>query len=268
MDIDALKSKLAGGKLPHAILLGGASFETLKAAADALGQAYLCFEGSEDAQACEVCISCRAVKNGTHPDFSILDAEDEAASIKIEQIRALIARTLLKPFLGNKKFFMLIHAERMTESAQNALLKILEEPPAGTTFALLTTRPEGLLDTVRSRCQTVSFSDDTKLSESDEDVRDAARKILASLNTDTDRGLAALASLSRPTLAQAMSVVCAELRQALRCRVGTDVASIGTLDFDEARCIEAIERVAQTREQILNHMNLKIALGALAHSES
>jgi DNA polymerase-3 subunit delta' len=90
-----------------------------------------------------------------HPDFMTLVPEKGA--IRIEAIRDLIQRISLKPIAGNRLVVLIEEAEEMTESAANALLKTLEEPPAYLLFILLSAAPERLPTTIRSRCQKIPF---------------------------------------------------------------------------------------------------------------
>jgi len=90
-----------------------------------------------------------------HPDF--LKIEPEKNSIKIEAIRNLIHRLSLKPFEKDRIVVWIDDADSLTEGASNALLKTLEEPAHYVLFLLLTTKPERVLPTIRSRCQRVNF---------------------------------------------------------------------------------------------------------------
>ncbi len=110
---------------------------------------------------------------GDHPDIIVLtygpkddkgekaQAEgkpfDLARSIRIKQIRAMQRRLITRPTLGSRRAIIIDPADDMEKSAANALLKSLEEPPAGTFFLLVTHRPARLLPTIRSRCRTLRF---------------------------------------------------------------------------------------------------------------
>jgi DNA polymerase-3 subunit delta' len=83
---------------------------------------------------------------------------EDASEIKVEQIRKIRQRLELRPIEGSVHACLIDPAERMTPGAANALLKVLEEPPPGTFFFLITTNAQDLLTTVRSRCQTYPFS--------------------------------------------------------------------------------------------------------------
>lgn len=96
------------------------------------------------------------VEKNSHPDFHFVSAD--GAKIKIERIRELKQKIYLHPLEAEAKVVLIDNAEQMTESAANALLKILEEPPADTYFFLISSKPFRLLPTLRSRCQRVPFS--------------------------------------------------------------------------------------------------------------
>lgn len=106
---------------------------------------------------CE-CHSCRKIERGIHPDVVLVEFTG-VRNIKVDQVRDEIEEKLyLRPFEGRFKIVIVDEAERMNHSAQNAFLKTLEEPPRDSVIILLTSRPETLLATLRSRCQTVVFN--------------------------------------------------------------------------------------------------------------
>jgi DNA polymerase-3 subunit delta' len=109
------------------------------------------------AGACGACAECREAAAGAHPDLFLAAPEGASRSLPIERIRELIAWTGARAFRRGRKVAVLRDAERMTEEAQNALLKTLEEPPPGTVLLLVSSRPAKLLETVRSRCRLVRF---------------------------------------------------------------------------------------------------------------
>lgn len=92
-----------------------------------------------------------------HPDFLCIGEKDE--TIKIESIRSLTAQTTVRPLEGSRRSILIAHADKMTAQAQNALLKTIEEPPAGNVFVLVTDHPDELLPTISSRCQKLVFHD-------------------------------------------------------------------------------------------------------------
>jgi len=107
---------------------------------------------------CDTCISCAKINSLNHPDVFIIEKEKGSSNIKIEKIREMIYQASLKPYEGRKKVFIILDAEYMTEEAQNALLKLLEEPPANQILILTTSRISGMLQTVLSRCKVLKFN--------------------------------------------------------------------------------------------------------------
>ena len=99
---------------------------------------------------CGTCPACRKALKGEHPD--IITVDSDKATVPIAEIRAMQADAYIKPNEGRRKVYIIPRARDMQGPAQNALLKLLEEPPAGVYFLLCATNPTLLLPTVRSRC--------------------------------------------------------------------------------------------------------------------
>jgi DNA polymerase-3 subunit delta' len=103
------------------------------------------------------CAPCRQFQAGNYPDYLVVRPEDKP-SILIEQIRGLIQTLALSPYYaGGIRVVVIDGADLMTVEAQNALLKLIEEPPAQTIFILVAERLGALLPTVRSRCAHIHF---------------------------------------------------------------------------------------------------------------
>lgn len=148
---DFLASALEQGRTSHAYLFLGAPGAGKLDAAWALSQALLCEEGG-----CGACDSCVRVARRTHPDVHYY-APGSAVGYLIDQIRELLEDVSLAPIRGKRKVYIVDRAEKLRESSANALLKTLEEPPAGVTFILLGTSADTILPTIVSRCQCVPF---------------------------------------------------------------------------------------------------------------
>jgi DNA polymerase-3 subunit delta' len=105
---------------------------------------------------CGECSACRRIVQGTHADvFRVVP--EETGNIKVEQIRRAVEHTAYRPFEGRRRVVIIDDADAMNAAAQSALLKPLEEPPPASVFVLVTSQPETLLPTVRSRCTTLRF---------------------------------------------------------------------------------------------------------------
>ncbi len=143
-------------RLPHALLLSGPRGLGKRAFGEALAAALLCSAPESSGHACGRCRSCRLLAAGTHPDFHCIEPEAPDRPIRIEAIRDLCDETVLSVG-GGRRVFLLVPAESMGTAAANALLKTLEEPPAGIHLLLVSHRPEHLPVTIRSRCNPVPF---------------------------------------------------------------------------------------------------------------
>lgn len=163
-------------QLPHAMLLAGAAGGGKSELAQLLAQRLLCETAQEAEQPCGECDGCRWFLAGNHPDFRYVapgsdemeeeagDAESEAAEpgkrstqIRIEQIRALAGFVTVGAVRQGVRVVVIDPAEAMNHHTANALLKLLEEPPAQTHFVLVSDAPRRLLPTILSRCRLVAL---------------------------------------------------------------------------------------------------------------
>ena len=117
-------------------------------------QALLCSENSEDKKPCHHCKDCLKIKNHSHP--ALLFIEPEGINLKMECLASIRSFIKLQSFFTHR-VIIIDQADTMNRSLQNALLKILEEPPANTHFICVTNRFHQLLPTVRSRAVTLRF---------------------------------------------------------------------------------------------------------------
>ncbi|HET9216404.1 MAG TPA: DNA polymerase III subunit delta' [Terriglobia bacterium] len=155
--VTRLRSKLREGRLPHALIFAGPEGVGKRTCALLFAKALNCRESAPD-DFCDACSQCRKIDAGVHPDVLVTGLEEEASEIKIVQIRDLLQTLGMRPLEGIHKVFIIDPADAMNAAAANALLKGLEEPPEDTHFMLLTSNPQSLLLTVRSRCQTYAFA--------------------------------------------------------------------------------------------------------------
>lgn len=168
--------RLLAGKdrLPHALLVHGRQGVGKLPFAHGLAQSLLCENPLDPGMACERCVACHWFDSANHPDFRLIEPEaltersdegeaEEGAGkkpslqITIEQIRELAGFINISSHRRGPKVILIHPAEALNVNAANALLKSLEEPPAGTHFILVAHRVDQLLPTVRSRCQYVAL---------------------------------------------------------------------------------------------------------------
>lgn len=110
-----------------------------------------------DNKPCNNCSSCIKFDGGNNPDFRLI--EPDGNSIKIAQIREMQERIYEKPIISNKKVFIINDSDKMTEEAQNSLLKTLEEPPEYAVIILIASSESKMLNTIKSRCLKVGFTE-------------------------------------------------------------------------------------------------------------
>jgi DNA polymerase-3 subunit delta' len=187
----------AAARPHHAYLFAGPEGSGKQLAARAFTAALLCARGG-----CGECRDCRLALDDRHPNVAVI--EPEGRDIRVGQgaddygtARWVAARAALTPVEPGRKVFRIEEADRMTEEAADVLLKSIEEPTADTVFLLSSARPDELPETIRSRCQTVTFRPlaegfvvDTLVGEGIEETRARLTARLAGGNLGRARRLA------------------------------------------------------------------------------
>ncbi len=150
-----LQNIIQRNRTPNGLLFWGPGGVGKQRTAMEFAKALNCTE--HEADACGVCLACRKVAKGNHPDVKIITPAGKGRIINVETIEFINELAAYQPFEGRWRVILLQDAERMNLAAQNHFLKTLEEPPSNTAFILLTEFPRILLATIRSRCQQVRF---------------------------------------------------------------------------------------------------------------
>jgi DNA polymerase III subunit delta' len=168
--VELLQRSLERGRLAHAYLFTGDQLEQLEGLARTLAKTLNCLHPVKRSgvavDCCDQCLNCQKVEDGNHADVFWVRPESKSRLIKIGQItrrddsppRVLLDAVNLKPTESQYKFGIIVAADRMGDSAANAFLKTLEEPPARSVLILLTTEPQRLLETILSRCLRLNFA--------------------------------------------------------------------------------------------------------------
>ena len=139
----------------HAYLFQGEEGVGKEALARTFAAGLQCQSESAD-KPCKECVSCRQMESGNQPD--VIWVTREKASLGVDEIREQLCNTMdIKPFSSPYKIYLVPEAEKMTEAAQNALLKTIEEPPEYGIVILMTSNISALLPTIQSRCLTMGF---------------------------------------------------------------------------------------------------------------
>lgn len=139
------------GRMPHAFLLEGEPGCGKRTLARLLAGWALC--SGEGEAPCGICPNCVKMRAGGHPDLFVVSGEEGSRSLHVDVIRRIRADAGILPNEAPTKVYLLFEADGMSPSAQNALLKVLEEPPEQAVFVLTCQAASSLLATVRSRTQ-------------------------------------------------------------------------------------------------------------------
>ncbi len=148
-----ISSMIKNHKIPHAMIIEGEEGLGKKTLAKYIAKACLCVA---DNRPCLSCKTCHLIDVGSHPDYQVVSPD--GANIKVDQIRALRSEAYFSPLSADGRVFVVDMAHTMNQNAQNALLKVLEEPPKGVTFILLAKSASLLLETIRSRSVILTLS--------------------------------------------------------------------------------------------------------------
>ncbi len=166
---------LAADRVPHSLLFAGAEGVGKKQFALELAKSFVC-QNPNSFEACDICAACKRADKFTFPKSDDKDAHKEVIfsehadiglviphgkNILVDTVRDLEREANFRPFEAKARFLLIDEAEKLNtakDNAANALLKTLEEPPPTSYIFLITSRPDALLPTILSRCQTIRFA--------------------------------------------------------------------------------------------------------------
>lgn len=212
--VDMLSSLLENGRFPHALIIEGEEGIGKKTLARDLACALVC--RGED-KPCGECNQCKKAMSGIHPDISEYIPSGTANSFHVDTVRNIISDAYIQPNEAEYKVYILANAHCMNQNAQNALLKILEEPPKYVVFILTTESKSALLSTVLSRsvCVTLEGVDIERASSyitshSDVDY-ESAKKTVATFNGNIGKALSSLQDDKTSELVSICNNLCSAL---------------------------------------------------------
>ena len=170
------------GRAAHAVLLEGPPGSGTEALSAVLAKAAVC--SAEGGRPCGHCPECVRAAAGSHPDIFILDGDADPKAFPVDEIRRIRSDAYVVPSEAACKVYVLRGIQNMAEVSQNALLKVLEEPPENVLFILTATSASALLPTIRSRVQVFSLA-----GKAEESGWEEAESIAAAVTAPTEAEL-------------------------------------------------------------------------------
>lgn len=173
-------------KLPHAIIIYSLDAEAAYSFALFLARAVLCT--SDDEIPCGLCKNCQKIIRRSHPDVLTFEREKDKKEFSVKIVRdSIIPSAYIKPNEADGKVFIIKDAQTMNSGAQNAFLKILEEPPKDVKFIICSDVPASMLETIRSRATAYFLGGENKtLDEKEQKAREIAKSLAISLMSSTE----------------------------------------------------------------------------------
>ena len=255
--LSEVSGRLAAGTLPHAMILEGAGAED---AAVRISAACVCTSSLPD-KPCALCTACKKAFARIHPDVHIAQGSGSARSFHVDEIRFIREDAYVRPNEAARKVYLFLHAEDMTESAQNALLKLLEEPPQEILFLFVCENAKALLPTVLSRVQLYDLGEGF-VEETDETLSADCEAIAAALTganemdflalsapliADRERFSKTLAVLSQIFFGAAKAAACGE--------PGEGAAAILCTSLPLTRILKLVSLSRETKEKMNANAN-------------
>ena len=156
--IQLLRGHILNDSLRHAYLITGPHGIGKANLAIRFVQTLTCPEKGFSGNPCLVCPTCKRVGRMEHPDLFPISVEENSKQIKVDQIRELIHSLALSPYESDRRFGLLLDFEQANPSAQNSILKTLEEPPGSVVLILTAVSADALLETITSRCEEIKLN--------------------------------------------------------------------------------------------------------------
>lgn len=243
--------------LSHAYIVTGGGEQSRRGLAARLASAYVC---SGSRPPCGKCRDCVKAAAGNHPDISLITLEmnrekkEKKKEITVDQARALRADAYIRPNEAAKKVYLIDPADALNPAAQNVLLKVVEEGPAYAAFILIAARPGALLETLRSRCETLALPPEEEAPDPEQWER--AQKLAALLLGGDELALAKfLAGLENEGIKSA---------QVLELYALTETALAPALARRPQDCAPVVQRLCAFRALGVFNIGAGHLLGALA----
>ena len=229
------------GPLAHAYLISADSAEARQRFAGQVAQTLVCAEHGE--RSCNICADCEKAGRGIHPDIMTIAPMEGKREIPVATVREMVAEAPTLPNEAERKVYIVEPADSLNPNAQNAFLKLLEEPPSFVTFLLLAENPLALLPTVRSRCVSLNLTperaDDPELETRVQELVDAFIIALQKGQLDLLQFCVGLEKTERETLRAFI--------EAAHCTLAT---ALGKEKANRARLLKAVDLLGSLRSDL------------------
>lgn len=236
-------------KFPHAVILECSDCKVCEETALEAAKIFLCKSGDKP---CGKCLNCIKMKSGYHPDVNLICPRGVGKSIKVEDIRSIRNDAYIASNEGSYKFYIIKNAEFMTVQAQNAFIKILEEPPEKVVFMLLCEYSSTLLDTVKSRSQIFKLCKDLNSKENSRSM-DIAKNLTRAASQRDICGILTHASQIPNDRKLLKSIIQDTILELLK------MYSDGIFDsFDRKKFINSLEEIKRLPQLVDKNVNFNL----------
>ena len=204
-----IDNMVKNGKIPHAIIIEGKRGKAQSELVNFIASFAVC-TGAE--KPCGVCVACKKLLSNNHPDVITYEGGTAKRSFSVDKIREIRLDAYIIPNEARHKVYILYNAESMGKEAQNALLKVLEEPPSYIVFILVCKSHSNMLETVNSRSVVLTVTDDET---ADPLIKSKAEEILLAIIGENELDLLKLCFVVSAEKEQ-LRLVLPEMKEALR----------------------------------------------------
>ncbi len=275
---ELISSAFDAGRIPHAIILEGANETKRMEFAETLAKALVCSSELNEVKPCGKCPNCQKASSDSHVDIKKVIGTNKSKTVSVDDIRKVRADAYVVPNEAERKVYIIANAHKMNETAMNAFLKVLEEPPAYVNFILECEDKAMLLQTVKSRC--VSFrlgdlSDDSvtkkKLEKAYEDAKTVSEAIATGQEIEIMKALG-IFEKDKDAFKLALDEIIFILRDAVAIKSGAHVCLSQNKETAEKlarsltaeKIMKAIDVVSDTRRSMEYYANQNLALARLS----
>ncbi len=234
-----------------------------------LAKSLLCTGEKPQDKPCGACHACRLIDNDSHPDCIVVKHES-AKAVSVNDIREQIVEdAVIRPYYGGKKIYIIPDAGLMTPEAQNALLKTMEEPPSYVHIILIADNRELLLQTIRSRCVTLSFRAEPEFHAEDEAVAEQFIRMGNIISPKGSNNMAELMNFAKelssdyaeylPELFDHIERICRDHLFAKSGVILTEKPGTGYIDRTSEISYEGLEKILKAVKQARHDIRSKVA---------